>query len=332
MQRRLVRRVDAGETLDEPLGDLLVQALRVARLDDREGHVHEDLHEGDALLLVQCARGVAIFAVGRDEGDHGDDTRLGEEGGHVRRAPDGLGAVVGREAEVLSEAGAQVVAVDPEDVLPQLVEETALERLGDGGLARAGQARHPERDSLLADHARAVEGVGAAHLARLALCDVDHVPGEHLGAMPRDHLGVVRLRRRGRGRDRRALRDLWTRQLARRARLVLALGAGGAGGTLADGDLRGSACDVGHVDWRRGLLARRAGLAGQQPRVGDHANDDARGKGEEHREPPPLQRLLAVAIAAREVLGVHRRVVVARHIAGGHRSPSPATQATHTAP
>ena len=107
----------------------------------------EDLHERDPALLVQRTRLVAVLPVRRDEGHHRDDACLGEERRDFGRAPYALGAVVRREAKVAREAGAQVVAVNPEDVLAELEEESLLERLCDRRLARPGQARPvSERD------------------------------------------------------------------------------------------------------------------------------------------------------------------------------------------
>ena len=84
-----------------------------------------------AVHFCGSARLVAVLAVRRDERDHRDDARLREERRHLGRAAHALGAVVGREAEVAREAGAQVVAVDPEDVLAELEQQLLQTRGSD---------------------------------------------------------------------------------------------------------------------------------------------------------------------------------------------------------
>ena len=72
---------------------------------------------------------VSHLAVGRDEGDDGNDAGLVEERRHLGGAPHALAAVLRREAQVAREARAQVVAVDVVDVLAVCEEQLLLQRL-----------------------------------------------------------------------------------------------------------------------------------------------------------------------------------------------------------
>src|SRR5690606_24940370 len=101
-----------------------------------------------------------IRAVRGDEGGEVDHARVGEELRHLADTPDVLGAVLGREAEVVVQAVADVVAV--EDVgAGAALPERLLERDRDGGLPGAGEAREPHRATAVAEDARALV---AAHL------------------------------------------------------------------------------------------------------------------------------------------------------------------------
>ena len=92
---------------------------------------------------------VAVGAVRRDEGRERDDAGVGEELRDLADAADVLGAVLGREAEVLVEAVADVVAV--EDVgAHAALPEALLEVDRDGRFAGAGEAREPDGAGLVA--------------------------------------------------------------------------------------------------------------------------------------------------------------------------------------
>ena len=120
----LVWRGDTGELLDLAGAGLLVEALQVALLAHLDRAVDEHLDE--VPLLHDGAHLVAVGAVGRDERGQGDQPGVREELRHLADAADVLGPVLGREAEVLVEAVADVVAV--EDVGPDAaLEETLLE-------------------------------------------------------------------------------------------------------------------------------------------------------------------------------------------------------------
>merc|ERR1740127_402005 len=87
------------------------------------------------LSVISGLSGVAGGTVGGDEGDHGDHARVSKELGHLGRTADRLVAIGVGEAQIVGEAGAQVVAVDAVDGLAHAEEQLLLERLGDGGLA-----------------------------------------------------------------------------------------------------------------------------------------------------------------------------------------------------
>src|SRR3546814_11348118 len=104
--RPLVGRRDAGKLADLAGAGALVQPLGVTLL--------AGLHVGLDVNLVEAprrrgARAVAVDAVGRDEGGDADDAGVGEERGRLADAPDVLGAIFRRKAEVGVEAAADVV-------------------------------------------------------------------------------------------------------------------------------------------------------------------------------------------------------------------------------
>jgi hypothetical protein len=146
---------DAGKVLDLAETGLLVEALGVTSLGDLEGHVDVDLDKGDGLvvaasgLLVQVTGEVTVCPVGGDEGGDGDGGGVSKELGDLANATDVLVAVLLREAEVLVEAEADVVAVEAVGGDAE-VEEVLLERGGDGGLARGGEAGQPDGEAALA--------------------------------------------------------------------------------------------------------------------------------------------------------------------------------------
>jgi len=157
LQGLLIRRANPRELGDLALSRLLVQALWIPLLRDINRHVNPYLDERHALLaagalrLVQLPRQVAVRTVRADEARDSDGARIGEEFGHLGDAADVLLAVLGREAEVLVEAEADVVAVEAVGIE---VDGTAEERLfegdGDGGFATGAEPREPDRQALLA--------------------------------------------------------------------------------------------------------------------------------------------------------------------------------------
>ena len=147
LERRLVGRVDAGEMLDLARPRLLVEALRVALLDDVERRVDEDLEE--LAGADQLARHPPLRAERRDEGDEHDQPGVDEELRRLGDAADVLDAVGVGEAEVAVEAVADVVAVEQVGVAAHQV-ELLLDEVGDGRLAGAGEAGEPQDARLLA--------------------------------------------------------------------------------------------------------------------------------------------------------------------------------------
>src|SRR3546814_10509792 len=130
--RPLVGRRDAGKLADLAGAGALGQPLGVTLL--------ACLHVGLDVNLVEAprrrgARAVAVDAVGRDEGGDADDAGVGEELGRVADAPDVLGAIFRRKAEVGVEAAADVVAIQHVDLVA-LGEELLLDLHGQGRLDR----------------------------------------------------------------------------------------------------------------------------------------------------------------------------------------------------
>mmetsp|Transcript_28112 Transcript_28112/g.89888 ORF Transcript_28112/g.89888 Transcript_28112/m.89888 type:complete len:1079 (+) Transcript_28112:175-3411(+) len=169
VERRLVRRVHAGEALDLALVHLGVEALRVALLHHVQRHVHEHLHELEAHVLVAAAHGVAVGAEWRHEAHERDHAGVVEQRRQLAHAAHAFGAVRVAEAEVAVQARADVVAVEAVDALAVLEHELLLERSRDGALARAAQARHPKRDALLPQRRVAQRPRQVALLLRPAL-------------------------------------------------------------------------------------------------------------------------------------------------------------------
>ena len=111
---RFVGAVDAGEVLELARARLLVEALHVARLGDRERGVDEDL---DELALGQHrADHLALGAERADEGGEHDQAGVGHQLGDLADAADVLDPVGLGEAEVLVEPVADIVAVEQEGV------------------------------------------------------------------------------------------------------------------------------------------------------------------------------------------------------------------------
>ena len=139
--RGLERAVDAGKVLDLAAAGAGVEALGIARLADLERRVDVDLGEGD--VAGDLARQPPLVAERRDERDEDDEPGIGHQPGHFGDAADVLDARLLGEAEVLVEAVADVVAVEDVGVLA-LGGEALLDEVGDGRLARAGEAGEPD--------------------------------------------------------------------------------------------------------------------------------------------------------------------------------------------
>ena len=142
---RLVRVADAGELLDLAGERLGVEALHVAAGALLEGGRHVHLDEA-ADVVDHLAHQFAGLGVRADRSD--DDRRAvaREELRDEADAKDVGVAVLPREPEALRQVGAHHIPI-------QMVNEDAStldlrpDDLGDGALARAGQAREPEGEA-----------------------------------------------------------------------------------------------------------------------------------------------------------------------------------------
>ena len=162
--RGLVGRRDAGELRDLAGAGLLVEALRVAPLAGLERRV--DVHLDEVARREERPGRVAVRAVGRDERGQHEHAAVGEELRDLADAADVLGAVGGREAEVLVQPVAHVVAVEHVGEVAAL-DQRVLGGHRDRRLAGAGEPREPERRAALAEQRLAV-----------APADVALVPGD----------------------------------------------------------------------------------------------------------------------------------------------------------
>ena len=134
---RLVGARDAGE-----LGNLAgpgpsVEALGIADLAGLERGLDVDLVEG---VLGGRPCPLAVASVGRDEARDDEEAGVGEEARDLADPADVLGAVVGAEAEIGVEPGADIVAVQDVDLIA-LGEELALEGKRQRRLAGARRGR-----------------------------------------------------------------------------------------------------------------------------------------------------------------------------------------------
>src|SRR6185369_364920 len=144
---RLVRRRDAGELGDLAGACLLVEALRIALLALVELALGVDLDE--AAFGHRLARDLAIGAIRRDERRDVDDACIRKQRGHFADAANVFGAIGGREAEILVEAVADVVAIEHEAAhaaLPQCLFHEVCDR----GLARSGKPGQPHGKAAVA--------------------------------------------------------------------------------------------------------------------------------------------------------------------------------------
>ena len=138
-----------------------------------------------------------------------DQPGIDEQLRHLADAADVLDAVGVGEAEILVEALADVVAIERVGMRAH-GGELALDQVGDGGLARAGQAGEPQDGRLVALEQRAA---GLGHVHRVAMDvggadqrELDHARADRLvgeavdqdeGAAPRGWRGRDRRRSAG---------------------------------------------------------------------------------------------------------------------------------------
>lgn len=169
LQRRLIRGTNTRELLNHTLPSLLVQSLGITLLRHLNRHINIHLDERQTSLLsgrghlVQLSSGVAVLAVGGDEGSNGDGGGISEQLGHFGNAADVLVAVGFAEAKVLVESEADVVTVQTVGVHAAVAEELVLEFNGQCGLARGGETRQPDCETALGAQVAALgagEGAG----------------------------------------------------------------------------------------------------------------------------------------------------------------------------
>ena len=143
-----------GELRDLAGARLLVEPLRVARLAGLEGG--RDVHLDE---VARPRRSPARRRGPRGTGEMKEVStitpRVGEQLRDLGDAADVLGAVLGREAEVLVQAVADVVAVEHVGELAPL-DERLLRGHRDRRLPGAREAREPERGAALAEQLLAV--------------------------------------------------------------------------------------------------------------------------------------------------------------------------------
>lgn len=145
-------------TLDLASLGLLVQALGVTLFTFFNASIDKylDKRKSRVMLRVKLASKVAISLVWRNERRDSNGRRRGEQKGNL--ISDGIAylgnttnvllAVLGREAKVLVQAEANVVAIQTERRLLQ-VQQVLLERRGDRRLARSRKTSEPNRHTLL---------------------------------------------------------------------------------------------------------------------------------------------------------------------------------------
>lgn len=170
-----IGRVDSGESLNDSSSSLLVKALDVSVLADREGSVNVTLNKGEFRVLVNSPGEVSVLAEGGDEGDKADDSGIGEELGDLSDSADVLLSVGKRESEILVESVSDVVTV--EDVCGDtLGDKVLLELHGDGGFTGSGETGEPDSAAV---EATCSEGLGS--LVSVHLVGMDgNVRGFHL--------------------------------------------------------------------------------------------------------------------------------------------------------
>ena len=141
---------------------------------------------------MQATGQFPILPIRTDEAGDGNGGAVGEEPGHFGDAPDVLVAVAFAEAEVLVEAEADVVAVEP--VGGQVEVQQVLLQCGrDGRFARAAEAGEPDCVAGLVPEQGAL-GVGEGGVpGYVSACGKGRVSGDVW-------MGERRCRRRGRRR------------------------------------------------------------------------------------------------------------------------------------
>lgn len=145
--RFLVGRGNTGVVLDLAGPGQLVQPLHVAFLAHLQGAFDKNLEK--IALADDLPHLVPVLGQGRDKGGQADRARIEEELDHLADAPQVLRPALAGKTQVPAQAVAHVVAVKGigADAGPV---QFLLHQVGQGGLARAGQAREPERPGAVA--------------------------------------------------------------------------------------------------------------------------------------------------------------------------------------
>src|SRR3990172_7262982 len=143
-QRLLVGVGDAGEVGDLASQRLLVEALDVATDELVDGALDVDLDE----VANLGAHLVANAAVRRDGGGDDGDAVAAQQVGDEADAQDVGVAVLLAEAQTLAQVGAHHVPVQRLH-LQAVAAQDGLQRVGDGGLAGAGEPREPDCETVL---------------------------------------------------------------------------------------------------------------------------------------------------------------------------------------
>ena len=192
--RLLVGGGDAGELGDLAAAGLGVEALAVAALAllERGGDVDEE--ERAAGLVDHGADLLAGLVEGGDGADDREAAVAGDLGGDPADAADVGLAVRLREGQAGREVAAHDVAVEGGDGAGALLEDAVHQRLGQGGLAAAGEAGEEEDEPLLLgpglvglDDGRDVGGV------RGVVADVGQCQHVGVAGVRARHLGTERV-------------------------------------------------------------------------------------------------------------------------------------------
>ena len=138
---------DAGELRDLAAPRLGVQALAVAGLAYLQRGGHVDLDEG-TLLLDHLAHGAAGAVVGSDGGADGDAAVLGDLAGDEADTADVEVAVCLGETQFAGQVLAHDVAVQQGHGPAAGLHQLGVDDLGEGGLARTGQAGEEQGEAL----------------------------------------------------------------------------------------------------------------------------------------------------------------------------------------
>ena len=132
-----------------------VVAVGVALATDFDGRGEMD--DEEAIAADGGGGFLADDFVGGDEGGEDDDAGVVEELGDFTAAAEVFATLVGCKAEVAADAAAHVLAVEDYDGAA-LIEQAALQGIGERGFAAAGETGEEDGDGLLAKAGLALVG------------------------------------------------------------------------------------------------------------------------------------------------------------------------------